>query len=104
MNAAFSIPTSYLPHLLLGIYLLILNLTAFFLMGIDKLCAIRNRQRIPERRLFLFAAIGGSVGALIGMHLFRHKTRHNSFVIGLPLILLCHFAMIALVVFLVRFS
>ena len=104
MIPSFTVPLAYLPHLLLGIYLLIVNVITLFLMGIDKRRAIRNRQRIPERRLFLFAAIGGSVGALIGMYLFRHKTKHPSFVIGIPMILALHLAAAACVAYLVRFS
>ena len=104
MSSGFSVPPAYLPHLLLGIYLLIVNLISLLLMGIDNRRAIRNRQRIPELRLFLFAAIGGAIGALIGMYAFRHKTKHRSFVIGIPAILLAHLALAALVAGLILFS
>lgn len=53
----------------------------------DKIKAKKNRWRIPEATLFLVAAIGGSVGSLLGMHLFRHKTKHLSFTVGIPVIL-----------------
>ena len=72
---------------LLIIYLLIVNATGFTLMLADKIKAKKNRWRIPEATLFLIAAIGGSVGSLLGMYTFRHKTRHISFTLGIPLIL-----------------
>lgn len=73
---------------MLTCYLLAINVLSFALMGIDKAKARRNAWRIPEKVLFLAAILGGSVGALVGMALFRHKTKHVSFVIGLPVILL----------------
>lgn len=103
MNSDFVIPLAYLPHLLLGIYLLIVNVITLFLMGIDKRCAIRDRRRIPESRLFLFAAIGGAIGSLIGMYAFHHKTRHMKFVIGMPLILVLQLVLAGLLVYLVNF-
>ncbi|MDW7731080.1 MAG: DUF1294 domain-containing protein [Methanolobus sp.] len=69
-------------------YLLLVNIVAFSLMGIDKRKAKKNERRIPEKTLFTCAIIGGSVGSIIGMSLFRHKTRHPAFKIGLPFILL----------------
>lgn len=69
------------------IYLAAANVLAFSLMGADKYKAQRGRWRIPERTLFLSAILGGSLGAILGMGLFRHKTRHRSFVIGMPAIL-----------------
>ena len=57
-------------------------------MGIDKSRARRRKYRIPEKTLFLTAILGGSIGVLVGMHLFRHKTLHRSFVLGIPLILI----------------
>ena len=56
-------------------------------MLIDKIKAKKKRWRIPEATLFLVAAVGGSIGSLIGMYAFRHKTKHMSFVAGMPLIL-----------------
>ncbi len=67
-------------------YMIIINIVAFFLMGIDKKKAQLGAWRIPEKTLFLSAIIGGSVGAIAGMRLFRHKTKHRSFVIGMPAI------------------
>ncbi len=69
------------------IYLAIMNLVGFLLMGIDKAKAKRHAFRIPEATLFLVAAFGGSIGSIIGMYTFRHKTKHKSFVIGMPVIL-----------------
>lgn len=73
--------------MLLPYYLILANLAAFILMGVDKSKARRHRWRIPERALFLSAVLGGSVGAIAGMWLFRHKTRHWYFVVGMPAIL-----------------
>lgn len=73
-------------------YLTAVNLLAFVLMALDKLKAIQGARRIPEKVLFLSALIGGSAGAIAGMFAFRHKTRHPSFVLGLPAILLMQLA------------
>ncbi len=64
----------------------VINLIAFLLMGIDKRKAIHHRYRIPESRLWLFAWIGGAIGATFGMELFRHKTKRKLFKIGFPLL------------------
>jgi len=69
------------------IYLLIINAAAFLLMLIDKQKAKKNRWRIPESTLMLSAALGGSIGALVGMYTFRHKTKHLKFTLGIPAIL-----------------
>ncbi len=69
------------------IYLVLINLAAFVLMGLDKRKAKKNLWRIPEKTLFLSAILGGSAGAIAGMYVFHHKTRHWYFVIGMPLIL-----------------
>ena len=73
---------------LLAGYLILINVTAFFLMLADKQKARKNKWRIPEATLMTFAALGGSIGALCGMYLFRHKTLHKKFTAGIPLILL----------------
>ena len=59
-------------------------------MGIDKRKAVKHTFRIPELTLFIVALIGGSLGSLIGMYTFRHKTRHWYFVYGMPAILIMH--------------
>ena len=76
------------------IYLLIINLIGFFAMFLDKQKAKRDKWRIPEKTLFLFALIGGSLGTTLGMHLFRHKTKHWYFKFGMPLILLIQLVLI----------
>lgn len=68
-------------------------------MGIDKLKARKRGFRIPEATLFLVALMGGSIGSLVGMYLFRHKTRHRKFTIGMPIILLLQIALIAFLLF-----
>lgn len=70
------------------VYILIINMIGFICMCLDKQLARHNRWRIPEKVLFLIAIIGGSVGSWLGMYAFRHKTKHLSFVVGIPLILL----------------
>ncbi|MDK2911696.1 MAG: hypothetical protein PWR29_653 [Methanolobus sp.] len=70
------------------LYLVAVNLIAFHLMGKDKKKAKTRGSRIPEKTLFLWAIIGGSIGSIAGMQHFRHKTRHTSFRIGMPLILI----------------
>ncbi len=72
----------------LTVYLVVMNLVTFTVYGVDKWKARRQRYRVPEKTLFLLAILGGSVGALVGMHLFHHKTRHWYFRYGIPLILL----------------
>lgn len=72
---------------LLLYYLLIINALGFLLMLVDKWKAKKNRWRVRESTLLLIAALGGSVGSLLGMYLFRHKTLHLKFTLGIPLIL-----------------
>ncbi len=72
------------------IYLLIINVLGLLFMLADKRKAIRRAWRIPESTLMGIAAIGGSLGSLLGMYLFRHKTRHKKFTIGIPLFLILH--------------
>ena len=84
------------PNTSLLFLLVTVNVIAFSLFGIDKLKAKHDLWRISEKTLFLFALLGGSVGAFLGMKFFHHKTKHKRFSIGLPLIfvlqlLLCLF-------------
>lgn len=74
-------------YLWLAAYMLAINVVGFFSMYLDKRKARKKLWRIPEATLFLIAIIGGSIGSLIGMHVFRHKTRHWYFVFGIPFIL-----------------
>lgn len=73
---------------ILAVYLLIINLIGFANMGIDKRKAIRHKYRISEKALFLTALAGGSFGSILGMQLFRHKTKHWYFVFGMPALLI----------------
>ena len=75
-------------------YLVIFNALGFLLMLLDKEKAKKSAWRIPERTLMLVAAVGGSLGALIGMRLFRHKTKHLKFVIGIPVLLVLHIVLL----------
>ena len=81
------------------IYLALINLVAFAAMGIDKAKAKRKAWRIPEATLLLLAVIGGSIGAILGMLLFRHKTRHAAFFIGLPVIFVLQCALACFFIF-----
>ena len=74
------------------IYLIVMNTVAFCLMGIDKRRAKRHQWRIPEKTLFLPALLGGSLGGVLGMRFFRHKTKHWYFKYGLPAILVLQIA------------
>ena len=75
------------------LYLLLINAAAFLLMLVDKLKAKKNRWRIPERTLFGSALLGGSIGAILGMYTFQHKTKHLSFTLGMPAILIAQVAL-----------
>ena len=79
---------------LLLVYFVSVNLIGFAFMGIDKYKAKKRAFRIPEATLFIIAIIGGSIGSLLGMYAFRHKTRHRSFVYGMPFILLVQLALL----------
>ena len=81
---------------ILLVYFLLINALGFLLMLADKYKAKRNLWRIPEATLMGVAAIGGSIGAIAGMNLFRHKTKHPKFYIGLPVILALQIVLIYL--------
>ncbi len=85
---------------LLLTYLAIVNAAAFLLMLIDKIKAIKEWWRIPERVLLTVAAIGGSLGCWIAMYLFRHKTRYVEFAVGVPILFLIHIALLLLLFYL----
>ena len=76
-------------YFIIGIatYIVLVNLTAFVLYGVDKQKAKKHLWRIPEATLIGVALLGGSVGALTGMRVFHHKTRHIKFYVGIPVIL-----------------
>lgn len=82
-----------------ALYLTLITLITFLVFGLDKWKAKRKSahssvRRVPERTLFLLAAAGGSIGALLGMNVFHHKTLHRSFRIGIPLILIAQLALV----------
>lgn len=78
------------------IYLAAINLIGFALMGFDKWKAKKHAWRVPEATLFIVALIGGSAGSILGMQVFRHKTRHWYFVYGMPAILILQLALVFL--------
>ncbi len=75
-------------------YLIFINLVGALSMYLDKYFAKNNMYRISEKNLFLVAIIGGSIGSIIGMYKFRHKTKHKQFTIGLPSILIFQMLML----------
>ena len=74
---------------------MLINLIGFAAMALDKRRAIRHKWRIPERTLFLIALLFGSIGVLTGMYVFRHKTKHLSFSIGIPAILVAQLLLLS---------
>lgn len=84
-----------MTYVIIG-YLLIVNVIAFALMGADKSKAKKGAWRVPEKTLFLSAIIGGSIGAIAGMQVFRHKTKHWYFKYGMPAILILQIVGVAL--------
>lgn len=79
------------------IYLIIVNIVGFLLMGIDKSKAKHHAWRIPEKTLFLTSLIGGSIGTWAGMYIFHHKTKHWYFVVGMPMILVIQIILSAVI-------
>ncbi len=79
----------------LAVWLVAINVVTFAVYGIDKRRARRGAWRVPEKTLFLLPLLGGSLGALLGMRVFRHKTKHWYFVWGIPAILLVQAALAA---------
>ena len=75
------------------VWLAVINLVTFAVYGIDKAKAKQGAWRVPEKTLFLLPLLGGSLGALLGMRVFHHKTKHWYFVWGIPLILLVQIAL-----------
>lgn len=71
-----------------AVYLVFINIIGFSIMGIDKNRAKKEKWRIRENTLFLVAIIGGSIGSIAGMQVFRYKTKHKQFVYGMPAILI----------------
>ena len=85
---------------LILIYLLVINLIGFCLMGSDKQKARQHKWRIPEKAFFLVTLFGGGIGTWTGMYAFRHKTKHLQFILGIPAILIAEiFAVVYLLYF-----
>ena len=78
---------------LFAIYLAVMNVLGVAVMWSDKRRARLHRWRIPEKVLFGVSLLGGSAGTWAGMYLFRHKTKHWYFVVGMPLIMVCQAAL-----------
>ena len=76
------------------LYLLVINLIAFFVMGIDKWKAKREAWRIPEQTLLSLVLLGGGIGGIAGMYVFRHKTKKPKFFIGFPVILITEIVLV----------
>ncbi|MBQ6868428.1 MAG: DUF1294 domain-containing protein [Clostridia bacterium] len=74
------------------VFLLVMNILAFAMYGLDKYYAMADKWRISEKNLLLVAYLGGSIGAYTAMRIFRHKTKHAKFTIGVPLAIVLHIA------------
>lgn len=83
-------------YLIIGAALAALNVISFCLMGYDKRCAKEGKWRVPEKVLFLATACFGGLGGVLGMFLFRHKTKHWYFKLFFPLLLVIQIAVLAL--------
>lgn len=82
----------------LWIYLSLINAAGLLIMLVDKQKAKKKAWRIPEATLMAVAALGGSLGSLIGMYAFRHKTRHPKFTLGIPALLAVHIVLLVILV------
>lgn len=78
-------------------YLMFINIVTFFVYGIDKVKAKKNKRRISEATLLMLAVVGGTIGALLSMKVWHHKTMHKKFKYGLPLMLLVQIVLIFLI-------
>ena len=81
------------------IYLVVINVVTFFIYGIDKWKAKRSKWRIEESTLLWWAMLGGSIGALLGMKTWHHKTLHRKFTWGIPAILLAQLAIVCIIIY-----
>ena len=81
---------------LIIIYLVAMNLGGFLLMGWDKRKARKDQWRVPEERFFLVSLLGGSLGCWLGMQKFRHKPKHKTFVVGIPLIFVLQLVLVTI--------
>lgn len=83
-------------YVIIGVALAVLNVISFCLMGYDKRCAKEGKWRVPEKTLFIATACFGGLGGVLGMFLFRHKTKHWYFKLFFPLLLVIQIAVLAL--------
>ena len=90
--------------IILAVYVIVMNIISFSIMGIDKYKAKKQAWRVPESTLFILAIIGGSFGSITGMYAFRHKTRHWYFVYGLPAILIVQIVIVILLLKAINFT
>ncbi|MCA0754147.1 DUF1294 domain-containing protein [Paenibacillus sp. N4] len=93
-----------MAYSILLIYLIVLNVISFSLMGADKRRAVQKRRRVPEQRLFLLSAIGGAAGTMLGMKTWRHKTKHRTFTVGIPFLLSFNLILILLALWFIGIS
>ncbi len=84
------------------IYLVAINIVTFFVYGIDKWKAKRSKWRIEESTLLWWAAFGGSIGALLGMKIWHHKTMHKKFQYGVPAILMAQIVIAGVIMYIVK--
>ena len=91
--------TNYILYFM--IYIIVINLIGILIIYIDKRRAMYGRWRIPEKTLIIIALLGGSIGCMVGMKLFRHKTQKIKFVLGYPTILIAE--AIIIIYFLVKY-
>ena len=97
------IPIKWIVIILLS-YLLFMNVYAFIIIGWDKHKAKKNKWRIPEKKLFITAFIGGGLGIYLGMQVFRHKTQHPTFKYGIPLLIIFDVAIVLGIFYLLNFK
>ena len=83
----------------LVIYLIVMNLLTCIVYGVDKLKAIAGARRISEKTLLTFTFLGGSLGAFLGMKLFRHKTCHTKFKVAVPFFMGLHVILLVLLIY-----
>ncbi|MEQ8196744.1 MAG: DUF1294 domain-containing protein [Clostridiaceae bacterium] len=77
-------------------YLIFINVLGLLIVLKDKKAAIKHHWRIKEKTIFMTAFLGGSIGVFLGMELFRHKTKHKKFIIGIPLIIIVQILLFSL--------
>ena len=87
--------------LIFGCYIILMELIGFVVCGVDKHKAKKGKWRISEAAIIGIAALGGGLGVLAGMKLFRHKTKHKKFTVGVPLIIILHILILAAVIYLI---